>query len=754
MRLVFLTILIIFAYPASIMAEQIRVRSGEHSYFSRLVLQFPTVVAWTLNRSGSDYVFSAPNSGHQFNTTTIFDLIPKTRILSVKAQDEILRITVSQGVHADAFELRPGRIVIDIKDGQAKDGSPFELPPDSPLQQPQTKAEKKQPARENGAAPVPTKTTPKDPVSRNINLNEVFHPAWKARQNQPKDHEEALPPFDHMKLAPTKKKLTEQIGRAMSQGLLETNMATIPNADSYKETSDPKESISSFSHINITSPIEPNVSQKPTQPAPSGTTSCLTDEDVAITSWGTDSPDMSYIGHLRNNAVGEFDRHDSKGIQNLAQYYLFLTFGAEARAAIHHTPVDNQAILQTMADIMEMGYSSAPNPFDQQFRCEGDVAFWSVMAKPTLNDWEDYKTSSILATFSALPLHIRRHLGPKLSERFFAIGDSASASAIQNAISRASGDHGEAFALLEAKIKLSNGDTEEAYDILETLIEKDGSEAANATISLIKAKSKTKEPTPPRIINNASVLSVEHHDGPLEQPLKDAEMLANIYSGDANKTLKRAIKLLSEPSDQANTPQIITLALSEITENSPDLEFLRAVVPHVTELSESALPNAVRLKVSERLSQLGFSEEAIEMMSSHSDSETSEMNILFAQDLVKLGNLNGALSYIENSTSNTSEETRKLEADILFRQGKPSLALEKLNDMGEMSQKDAYALLSGDWQILKKSNVSELSKFASIAEQNPTSLDTFTSTVALTETLVEASRETRRTLEGVLQFNF
>lgn len=114
-------------FPAALNAQDIVVRSGEHADFSRLVFQTPEPTDWRFSRVNGGYEFRSDEVDTVFDVSRVFDFIPRSRIQNITSKNGgHLFLRVSCDCHADAFELRAGRIVLDIKDGPPDDNSKFE----------------------------------------------------------------------------------------------------------------------------------------------------------------------------------------------------------------------------------------------------------------------------------------------------------------------------------------------------------------------------------------------------------------------------------------------------------------------------------------------------------------------------------------------------------------------------------------------------------------------------------------------------
>ena len=119
--------LLLWALFSSAQAEQVILQSGEHAGFSRIVLQLNPPREWRLGRVPEGYELRIAGPPATFDISRVFEKIPHRRIKNVLIRDsQRLALTVSCACFADAFEIRKGRVVIDIKDGKPQPGSAFE----------------------------------------------------------------------------------------------------------------------------------------------------------------------------------------------------------------------------------------------------------------------------------------------------------------------------------------------------------------------------------------------------------------------------------------------------------------------------------------------------------------------------------------------------------------------------------------------------------------------------------------------------
>lgn len=127
----FVTVAVI-ALPHSGTAKVLRVLSGDHDDFTRLVVLNPKETDWRLGRTAAGYQLQLDVPQVQFDTKGVFELISRRRLASVKeganAGTLDLRLAPDCNCYASAFVLTSGEIVIDVTDGEPPQDSPFEQP--------------------------------------------------------------------------------------------------------------------------------------------------------------------------------------------------------------------------------------------------------------------------------------------------------------------------------------------------------------------------------------------------------------------------------------------------------------------------------------------------------------------------------------------------------------------------------------------------------------------------------------------------
>ena len=689
-------------------AQTVLVRSGEHADFSRIVVAAGTPGDWVFGRVENGYELRLRTPGVEFDSSRVFDLIPRTRIVNVSTPGPgRLRLELGCRCSGDAFAMADGRIVIDISDSPPRPGSPFETmladpapepaPEQSPEPAPAAPAESDPaPPPQNDTASIDAPAQPPSNLPRDVRETSLFDlpeqatlktaDADPAPVSATPDLTLALladaraaariavpdvsptlpdaPPIDppvrentptadpwtpdrqaelflggyttrFQRVAETRNALLRQLSRAAAQGVIKVAGPTLeaaaqsngpappqPEPAMPDEPSPPVESGDPVErHLNITTVVDRD---KPVQEGLQGLTdegrACLSPELTDVAAWGPDDPTVSPLDSLRATLVLEFDKPNPTAIATLAKRYIYLGFGAEAKALIKAFDVDleNRDILMQLAEIMDAGQVAGPGPLPDQVSCRTEAAMWGVLAVPNIRAGVDIDRKAVLRAFSALPPHLRELLGPTLADHFLGARDIETATTIRNLIDRALGERDAGFKILEASIDSQEGDTQAAIDKLQTVAMEGGPREAEAVASLLEAKLKTGAPISESTALLAESLAVEYRGTALGRRLTRAAILGFAKSGRIAATFERInIALERGDLDQAEADELRLATHLHNAKESSDVDFLTNFFAN--RIGADALTGdgrATRRAIAERLLSLGLPETALSLYGS------------------------------------------------------------------------------------------------------------------------------------------
>ena len=568
------------AMPA--LAETVHVRSGEHAGFSRLVMEFSRPTAWTLDKMADGYLLSLGRQDISFDFSRVFHLIPRTRLsnISVDLASGAVLLKSDCECEAEAFEIKPGRLVIDLKDKP-------ELP-----------------VAESPEQSVADEISPTAPISLPAYLGRSAVPFLTAVPGGGLPEAPAPGSATDPAAGPDMQALLlKALARAAAQGLV--HVSTAPDAETVGAAI-PGPSSGDDAHdtaIRIETSIDRDNRLAQQMPETATVKPCLADRLFAFFQTSGASPAPKLIADARGALIGEFDRVQPEALGRFVRTYLYLGFGAEARNAMQafDARLPNADLLADLANIMD-GRSAGSSTLRGQQGCDGSAALWSVLAQPGLPPGPEINQAAVTAAFSALPAHLRRHLGPGLADRFIDAGEIEVATQIRNAIDRAGADDDPGLALLESQLELGKGDVSAAEAALDNVIASNDSHSSEALLQVMQARIDMGQPPRAEDIANAEALVFEHRGSGLGADLARVAILGHALNGDYSAAFSL---LLRHPvASQVQLNSEFALALSE---HAPDADFLRFATALVNTPGFSLLEDSAKA-VFERFVDLGFPE--------------------------------------------------------------------------------------------------------------------------------------------------
>ncbi len=452
------------------------------------------------------------------------------------------------------------------------------------------------------------------------------------------------------RVAETRNALLRQLSRAAAQGVVKIAGPTLEAAAAADETPPPQpdppmpETPAPTTetgdpverHLNITTVVDRD---RPEQEGQQGLTDegqvCLSPDLTDVAAWGPEDPTVSPLDALRTTLVMEFDKPNPVAIATLAKRYIYLGFGTEAKALIKAFDVnlENRDILLQLAEIMDTGQVSSPGPLPDQVSCRTEAAMWGVIAVPEIRAGLDIDHKAVLRAFSSLPPHLREFLGPTLADRFLAVRDIETATAIRNLIDRALGERNAGFKILEASIDNHEGDTQAAIDKLESVAMEGGPREAEAVASLLEAKLETDMPISESTALLAESLAVEYRGSSLGKRLTRAAILGFAKSGRIAATFER-INIALERGD-LNRAEADELRLETHLHNareSSDVDFLLNFFANQMDADAFAgNGGTTRRAVADRLLSLGLPEIALSLYGPSQDGLEKQDRLLLAR---------------------------------------------------------------------------------------------------------------------------
>ena len=749
--------LMLFLYSANFTeARPAVVRSGEHDGFSRLVLTFDSTPDWSLGRTEQGYELRLAERTQEYDLREAFARIPRTRVSDIIASTGgALDFVVNCTCFADAFLFDTKTLVIDIISGSAPQQAKFEQ--NLSLSAPTTESKKlvplNLPLKGIGRTFTPPFELPGTPAMQS------------ERTADSQDMGTSIE--DYRRLEAARTQVVEQVGWAATLGLLNVDTigqkkrprkAVEPNAElgeSAEAATSPDTSSNTPSlnlNLNTENSIDRDVLSESERPAvtPLGS-ECLASDKVGVAAWGQEDTAIGDLGFLRRSLVGEFDRPSSSAVLALARAYIYLGFGAEAIATLDsfETEISDRDILVALAGIMDGRPIGADTALQSQTACDSSVALWAVLALPEITRGLPISQAAVLSAFSALPRHLRDHLGPRLSDMFLEVGNVSGATAIRNAVARTMGDHGNDFALIDAKLGLLQGQTDDIETNLQEIISKDDTSSPLALIELIKTKLAIKGKVDPDLILAAVSFAYEQKTSALGRALYTTAIAASLSNGDFDEARENLARLEIESAVSAvDIAQLRSQVFRRISEDSSDAEFMRQVLKPQSSGELTTVDRPVRLEVARRLVQLGEPNTAEVALSSSLDPTSDEKYILAVAALDQLQS-DKALSYLD---ALTGVEARRLRARAYLLKGDLAKASAELTDLSPSQERRDIAWRMGNWDEVAEFGTEEQKAMAGL-ERQPLPVTDRKNPITLEENgnILQKSRDLRGLVDNLLQ---
>lgn len=758
-------------------AEDLKLRSGEHPEFSRLVLPLPPSTKWNLGRSEAGYALRIVLPGVALDTSRVFDLIPRTRIKGLRTGEssDILYIDLSCSCHAVATQQPGGQLIIDVADGPPQKTSKFELPLDAvghtatpdvqvsarPLPHPTRGAPKSDVAlaatilfkpivSSDGTQSIrwelPSVTTIDRPESSHGldgRVTERPKIALMPRSAEipvttiaePVGHPEL--PGPHVKV--TEAELLRQLSRAAAQGLVRVDPlkrparprsepATAAGADPHLEAHEEEASSPSRPAIHVETSMDQAVPAESQEQSltPDGDI-CIPDDDVALSTWGSDDPADQQIANARANLLGEFDRPDAGKVEILVRLYLFLGMGAEARFAqqAFNVGVKDASLLADIGRILD---DEPVSPFSELHRmreCNSAVALWAFLAAPTSDDVRFTPVAPVVRGFLSLPPHLRLTLGPRISSRLIDVGAFDGADTIANTLSRQAGDTDRAARMIDARLDIHMGQTARAEANLAKIPANNDELSASAIELAARTRLARGEKLEPKLVDTIASLAFEHQANPDGGRLAGLEVIARASSGDFKGALAAFERWSKDQPDldQSGTAHNLFDLLAK---RATDEDFIALYFDGKAVFQNARNDLQLRLSVARRLADLGFADE-VEQVLADAAGDTKEGKILRARAALSLYSPQDAIALVDGLVGEDAAHIRStariMLGDVPEAEGMAtaSTAGEKLDFAPEDSAGGkAETTLAGSRAALKDSEALRQSIAALLADSGDT----------------------------------
>lgn len=665
-------------WASMVSSEVIDIRSGEHEGFTRLVFNLETPnSAWEISGSGRSYVLKLDVQSPKYSAESVFERIPRTRLATLGTRDGDPSVTIGLmcecGVEAFAFGDRS--IVIDIRTAEEAPVKATEF--------------KKDPAPE---LVQPPKTT-EQPVTV-LRLSGRQRDAARQKWTGVDDFLD-----ETARIRDNRNQLVHAVARAASQGLVEPNIdrSTAP------VVSNPVPAVRAADALTQTPPPDPenirtgtsyDTAFQAVEQALSGGQNCVPDAFLDVGNWSEGRPDKNTQESLAS-LFGEDGKVDEEAAFVQAQLLLHKTFGAEARQILDLLPPsEEKKVLAGIADIMDSEKGAASRVFADQDDCSEKAIFWAFLAETISPD--EAREQAILRAFSALPKHLRLHLGPRIAERFLTLGNGATADTVSAMIDRVAEESDTEALYLKARIEAQErGQEKRAETALSEMVQQGERIAPEALIDLVELYDEQGITPSMDVVFLLEAFVLEHRRSELGPDLRRTYALSSALSGD----FKRAFDVAQEVSDLDGEPAAIAVRsqlLERLLESSDDAGIVRFAIGYKLGVG-LPLTREASLDLAERLHQMGFYDQSQALLEAVPFHMTERERVLLARQALSEARPRQAIAELLGIES---EDAQKLRADALAMAGEHVGAAMAYNDISMKDAATREAWLAEDWGLI------------------------------------------------------
>ncbi len=586
-----ITLLCLAAIPASAQ-RTISVRAGEHADFTRLVLALPDNAAWQLDRGGRRPTLQLDDdTGVEFDLSRTFARIPRTRLQAVRPRGAGLELQLGCACPLRVREDLPGQLVIDIRE-PAPAAVPARLRP--PARPPEltgapvaARAGRTLAAALQGATP---------PQPNQPSLAQQVAPAPKTAQIPPDSRPSAAAPADAGAV-------TDQAGVALAgavaAGLLQAEAAfTAPSATR------PTVSADAARHLEATDALAAARGPTGADPSTAPPQSCTEAAQAALGDWQPDTRHGALGAAVA--ALGEQpDGPAPATIRALAQRYLELGFGAEARLVLAMLPSDNpgRAALLALTWLVDGMAPRDAQALHRHAGCSAADGLYAFLARP---DMAPADPDAIVAALASLPPRLRARLGPTAVTALIAHDDAEAAARAQAALARAdpSPDPG-AERVARAQLGRAQADLQDIARMGQAL---SADTPDTELLFLLDHHADTDAQVPPRLVPLAENRLYAHRR--TETGRQFARALARLHTQRGDWA--EAFGTIHSPDsalDPATRTALRAQALDRLTGEAADSVFVTTVFAQAP-WATAGLPRTTRTRIAARLRALGFARQA------------------------------------------------------------------------------------------------------------------------------------------------
>ena len=734
------TIHVVWLFPSSAYAQTSAiVRAGEHSVYSRLVIPVAEGADWKVTTDERRSIFEVRGQTIEYDIATVFDRIPRTRVLGLSAASSETGANIAISLACDCIVTARASgnfVIVDIQDADqpaAEPGGTDRIEADEPVESVVATGEESseveqvpQPTRrdirgsgdtEDGgiataSAPAPAPKRQKEVVAADAVTERLIAQLEKAAEQGIVDLNE-LPLLENSTSVP--KEDDEQALPSLfpQQGTLDDLEAVAPRlAERVDLEAELPES------LRVTVPPS-GIVQRDRVDAPKEVTpneesigeSCIPEAHLDVANWVEDEEIGAQITSLRSRLFGEFDRVDQFVLRDLARLYVAIGFGVEALALLKdiEAEFEGRDVIKELALSAEDRSINLGGVFDLAADCGPRIGLWRAIVVDRSETQPVPDSDEVVKEFAKLPLEVRRRFGPRLVRSLLNRQQTDAARAAFAILDRAVGPHGEHHDFMRARLFETDGDLASAEEIYIDLFRQNKVTAPASLLRLVNLYNVQGRAIPGDMISDLEVLAFEFKDEEMGRDLR----LAEIRSKAGNRNLGAALAVVRDAlSDDRDAAESYLTAVDQIVQQASvkrtgPAPFATAIFENQSLVLHAYVSAKTKLHVAEELLRLGLPKPAFEFANAARAQGETQAGILLAEAHISMDDPESALPLLEGDEIGSAS----LASRALTSLGKYSEAFDA-HGLADADKAPYSAWLAGEWSQVREDVAPELSEMA------------------------------------------
>jgi hypothetical protein len=731
------TVLLLCAGSA-VIAQEVPVLSGAHDGFSRLVVHMPSRIPWKMTGEAMEREIRFENATLQLDTSLVFNRIKGTRLAAVSPlnDDAGLKLFMKCTCDVTAFWHGEAMLVIDVRD---------------PIQAERPDIFAASSVEEQVSASRPNETSLPNSFATASAATRLASQHFNDQVDNGAGNQ-AL----QIDMTETRHTLAREMARAASLGLISAQELPIALTPVDPSLESEAESPLSFVSTSVKSDLNLNaltsadhfvLKQSESGTQTTGGVSCIAPSDVEIAAWGQNDGFSRQIGAGRIRLIEELDIVNSGAALDLAKLYLYFGFGAEAiqilkLAHVNSTEVE---VASAVAQILEHGHATTSILFGQ-LECDSDVALWSALSYDVLPVNTAINADAVLRGVSALPIHLRRILGPLLVRKFTAAGQSKSAERTLRIIDRNPAKPTTSQVFAAAEVELATGGSLPTDASLEAVVSANDVTSAEALVRRIDVRLQVGRGVPQSMADLAGAYAQEQEGTMLGYELARVYIEATAAAGSFDTAFAEMKRLFPEMPEEGKQ-HVIETVLEILVSDADELIFLR-YADRINDRIKADLPPRMGNKIARRLLDLGFPGLAQPYLRSPANGlDLLNRRILRAEVNLKNGAPREALvNLLELDRADANIIRAKAKSQL----GEHGAARLLFLSAGETEAALREALLAEDWQQVEAIADQDLVDVVLLGGSDPIASE-LTGVLSHNRALLDASAFAREEVEKLLK---